>query len=186
MSWPDVVVAGILLWAGLRGFKRGFVSEIGGVLAMAAALWAAITYRGAFDAAIVDATGMNAALAHALGALATATGAYVFVALIAAVANRFARLPIVGTANAFAGTLAGLLKGVVAVWIFLYGILFFPIGAKARAEIKSSAAGSLLLAPNAFVDAQLEKNVPAFARPYADPAIRAHQGFTPAAGATPS
>jgi uncharacterized membrane protein required for colicin V production len=186
MTWPDIVIGAILLLAALRGFKTGLVAEVGGVLALVAAVWGTVTYRGALDATIVNITSMSPGTAHVIGAIATGAGAFAFVALVSAVANRFASLQIVGIANALGGALAGLLKGLVFVWVLLFAALFFPIGAGARADIKSSLLGSLLLAPNAFVDAQLEANVPPFARPFAEPVLRAHDGASPRASAMPS
>ena len=38
VGWPDIVIVGIALIAALKGFKRGFVAELGGALALAAAV----------------------------------------------------------------------------------------------------------------------------------------------------
>ena len=41
ITWPDLVIGGIALLLALKGWKRGFVTEIGGFIALAAATWAA-------------------------------------------------------------------------------------------------------------------------------------------------
>ena len=49
VTWPDLVISAALLVFALKGWKRGFVAEIGGFIALAAAVWAALRYPGVLD-----------------------------------------------------------------------------------------------------------------------------------------
>ena len=49
IPWPDILIAIILLISIYKGFSRGFVSELGGAVAVVAALITPWYYNGSFD-----------------------------------------------------------------------------------------------------------------------------------------
>jgi uncharacterized membrane protein required for colicin V production len=65
-AWPDLVIGAILLLGALRGYTRGFVMELTGALALAAAVVAAFMYPGVWDKPLGDATHLGPGSAHVL------------------------------------------------------------------------------------------------------------------------
>ena len=61
-GWPDVVIVGITIVFAFKGFKKGFVSELAGAVALFVAIIAAFRYDGALDGIATSLTGLDARL----------------------------------------------------------------------------------------------------------------------------
>lgn len=169
VSWVDVGIVLVVAGATIKGLQRGFVREVGGLLAVAAAILAPWYYNGSLDGSIARATGANAAAAHALGMLATAILAYAIVVAATWLLGTLMRLPILGTGNALAGGLCGFVKAVVFVWIVLFIGLFFPLAPPVRASLQASRLAPYFTAYDAAIDRDVLAAVPVVARPFLAP-----------------
>ncbi|MDE2573030.1 MAG: CvpA family protein [bacterium] len=175
LGWPDIVLGALLLFALLKGAKRGGISEIGGLLAIVVAIAAAILYRGQLDQSIGWMTHAASGVNHLLGILAAAVLGYVVVLLIASILNGVMRLPVLGTGNALLGAAMGAAKAAVLLWAVLYVALFFPLPQGMRGDLSRSILAGYLTLPNARIDHALESVVPAVAAPYIDPLFARHR-----------
>lgn len=173
--WPDIVIGAILLIALLKGYKRGFVMELSGAIALVLSLITPWFYGGAFDAPLEHWTHLGAGSAHVVAMFLVGVATYVGVMLLARALNLVMKLPVLGLGNALAGGAVGLLKGAVGLWLILYVALFFPLSPDLRADLHRSAFVQLLTQPDARIDAAISGTLPWFARPLVQPLFARHR-----------
>jgi membrane protein required for colicin V production len=174
MTWPDLVLAAFALLFALKGWKRGFVAEIGGFIALCAAIWAALHYPGVFDQAAIDYVHVNAGSAHVVGMIAFALIVYIALLVVSAVLSGIARLPVIGLGNALGGAAIGIVKAAVGAWIILYVMLFFPLTRDLRTDLHNSELVAIVTAENPYVDGVLKSTMPWWVRPMVQPLFARH------------
>lgn len=175
MTWPDILIAAILLLAALKGYKRGFVMELAGAIALVLSFITPWFYNGAFDEALNGATHLGPGAAHVIAMIAIGIATYAGVLLLARALNLITKLPVLGFGNALAGAAVGLIKGAVGVWIVLYVALFFPLSRDIRADLHRSALVGYITTPNAAIDEWVSAALPSFARPFVHPLFERHR-----------
>jgi len=174
LAWPDLIIGGITIFFAIRGFRKGFVSELAGSVAVFVAIVAAFRYTGSLDGIVTTFTGLTYGSAHAVGLLIFAIIAYAIVMLIAWLLGRVAALPVVGLANGIAGALLGACKALFGAFLVLYVVLFFPIPGDVRTDLQRSALVALVTQPDASVDAAVRGLMPWFVRPLVNPFFKRH------------
>jgi uncharacterized membrane protein required for colicin V production len=173
--WPDLVVGVIVLLSALNGFKRGFVSELAGAVALFIAIFAAYNYNGAFDDFVQNLTHVGPGSSHVIGMVIFAVAVYLAVVAVAWFLGRIAKLPIINIGNAAGGAVVGVVKGLVGVWALLYVALFFPLTSDLRNDLRHSASVIAITQPNATVDNALRDKMPWFIRPIMGPLFSLHR-----------
>lgn len=174
LAWPDLIIGGITIFFAIKGFSKGFVSELAGAVAVFVAIVAAFRYNGSFDGLVTSLTGLTHGSAHAAGLLIFAIIAYAIVMLIAWLLGRVAHLPLVGLVNGVLGALLGAGKALFGAFAVLYVVLFFPIPGDLRGDLHRSALVSLVTQPDASVDDAVRGLMPWFVRPLAAPFFSRH------------
>ena len=174
LAWPDLIIGGITIFFALRGFAKGFVSELAGAVAVFVAIIAAFNYNGALDGLVHTLTGLTAGSAHAVGLLIFSILAYALVMLVAWLLGRVAHLPVVGLVNGVLGALLGACKALFGAFLVLYAVLFFPLPNDLRHDLHRSVLVSLVTQPDAGVDAAVRSLMPWFVRPLAAPFFSRH------------
>ncbi len=167
LAWPDIAIGFVAIFGTLKGFKRGFVSELRGAVALAFGIAAAFAYGGMWDAWLHDRMHLGTGIAHVAGMVLYASLAYAVVYAIGSALAVVAKLPIVGTVNALLGALVGALKSAVFAWAVVYVALFFPLTAVLRDDLHRSHFVAALQRPNFAVDARVRASLPEFVRPFA-------------------
>ncbi|HEV2738940.1 MAG TPA: CvpA family protein [Candidatus Elarobacter sp.] len=175
MTWPDLVIGFIALLFALKGWKRGFVAEIGGFIALAVAIWAAIHYPGTFDAFFRDMVHLGEGSAHVVGMVVFALMVYVALMVISSVLSRIAKLPIIGLGNGLGGAFVGVAKSLVGVWVVLYVLLFFPLTRDIRTDFHNSATVAFVTQRNPQIDEFFRGTMPWFVRPMVAPLFARHR-----------
>lgn len=175
IGWPDVVIVGIALIAALKGFKRGFVAELGGALALAAAVIAGFIYNGVLDQLIESIMHLGPGSSHVIGLIAFALLVYVVFLAAAVLLGTIAKLPILGIGNSVAGGVVGVVKAAVGLWAVLYIALFFPLTADLRADFHRSPLVAMLTSPNEQLDGTIRGTMPWFVKPFAQPFFSRHR-----------
>jgi uncharacterized membrane protein required for colicin V production len=173
-AWPDLIIGGITLWFAIKGFQKGFVSELAGAVAVFVAIVAAFRYNGAFDGAVTSVTRLTHGSAHAVGLLVFAIVAYAIVMLLAWLLGRVAKLPVLGIVNGVAGALIGACKALFGAFAVLYVVLFFPIPGDVRSDLHRSVLVALVTQPDADVDEAVRGLMPWFIRPLVGPFFDRH------------
>ncbi len=173
--WPDILIAAILAIAALKGYKRGFVMELSGAVALVLSLITPWFYNGAFDGVLATNVHLGPGAAHVVAMFLVGLATYVAVLLVARILNAVAKLPILGAGNALAGGAIGLLKGTIGVWIVLYVALFFPLSRDIRADLHRSTLVHWIVQPNARIDSAVIATLPWFARPLVNPLFERHR-----------
>lgn len=174
LAWPDLIIGAVTIFFALKGFRKGFVSELSGAVAIFVAIVAAYRYTGSFDATVVALTGLGGGSAHALGTIVFAALWYAIVLIVTWSLGRFAKLPVLGLANGILGALLGAAKGLFGAFLVLYVILFFPLSRDLRADLHRSALVQLVTQPDRTVDDTLEGLLPWFMKPVAIPFFAQH------------
>jgi len=175
LAWPDIAIGLLAIFGTLKGFKRGFVSELRGALALAFAIGAAFAYGGTWDVWLRASMHMGAGAAHVAGMLLYAILAYAVVYAIGSALAVVTKLPIVGTANALLGAVVGLLKSAVSAWAVVYVALFFPLTADVRDDLHRSHLVAVLESPNSAIDERVRDALPGFMRPFAQSLFEHHR-----------
>ena len=172
--WPDLLFAAVIALAVFKGFTRGFVKELGGLIAIAAALIAPWFYNGSADWIIAKYTDLGPPLAHAAGMIATSVIAYLIVMTAVLVVGTIVKLPILGAGNKLAGGLVGFAKGYALLWAILFVALFFPLTPAIRTSLHESRLASFFTAYDSNVDDGIISAAPEFARPFLQPYFANH------------
>ncbi|HEV3091043.1 MAG TPA: CvpA family protein [Candidatus Cybelea sp.] len=174
-AWPDVVIVVVLGIATWKGYSRGFVSELGGAVAVTAALVTPWFYNGTFDPQIEAVTKLGPGSAHVVGMFLTGLLTYAIVLFIAKLLGRIAKLPLLGLGNALGGAFIGFAKGAILLWLVLFVALFFPLSRDIRADLHQSRLAPYLVSYDATIDDALLSTIPWFARPFVLPYFRRHR-----------
>ncbi|GAC1301827.1 MAG: hypothetical protein NVSMB19_10420 [Vulcanimicrobiaceae bacterium] len=168
LAWPDIAIGIVAIFGTLKGFKRGFVSELRGAVALAFGVAAAFAYGGTWDVWLRDRMHMGTGTAHVAGMVLYALLAYTIVYALGSALALVAKLPLVGTANALLGAFVGALKSAVFAWAVVYVALFFPLTAELRDDLHRSHLVAALQAPNSALDLRVRDALPPFVRPFAE------------------
>lgn len=174
-NWPDIVIGLIVLFGAWRGWRRGLISELTGILSLAAGVTAAFSYPGMWDGAVAEHTHLGPGSAHVVAMLAYAGLAYGIVFAAGQVLGRIAKLPLIGTANAGLGALVGVVQASVIIWAVLYVALFFPLSPDLRNDLHRSQLVAMLQVPNPRLDDTLRSSLPPFVRPYTEEMFARHR-----------
>ncbi len=175
MRWPDIVIGLAVLFGLWRGWKRGFIAELTGTLALAAALAASFAYPGMWDTAVQVRTHVSPGPAHVIAMLGYAALAYGIVFALGHVLGGIAKLPLIGTANAALGGIVGAVQACVILWAVLYVALFFPLSPDLREDLHHSRFVSVLAFANPRLDATLSASLPWFVRPFTTDIFARHR-----------
>ncbi|HEX3465139.1 MAG TPA: CvpA family protein [Candidatus Elarobacter sp.] len=174
MTWPDLVIAAVALLFALKGFKRGFVGEVGGFVAIAAAIFAALHYPGTLDSTMRAFFHINPGSAHIAGMISFAIIVYAALLLIASILSRIAKLPVIGIGNALAGAAVGIVKALIGIWAVIYIALFFPLPSGLRSDLHGSVLVAIVTSQNRQIDGIVQTTMPWFLRPVTEPLFANH------------
>jgi uncharacterized membrane protein required for colicin V production len=174
IPWPDILIAIILLISIYKGLSRGFVSELGGFVAVAAALITPWYYNGSFDSWLEKGMKLSAGSAHVVGMFLCGFITYAIVLAIAWILNRFAKLPILNIGNSLGGGAIGFAKGAILIWLVLFVALYFPLSRDIRADLHESRLAPYFVQPDKQIDGVIESVIPWFARPALWPYFSRH------------
>ncbi len=175
LTWPDLVIGALLLLGALRGYSRGFVMELTGALALAAAVVAAFLYPGIWDKPLGAATHLGPGSAHVLSMIGFAAIAYAIVNVVGGMLARVAKLPVIGLFNALLGAAVGFAWAALFVWVVLFVALYFPLSKDLRSDLHKSYMVAVFERPNGPLDTRIKKSLPWFAKPFSNGIFRRHR-----------
>jgi membrane protein required for colicin V production len=174
VAWVDVAIFAVLALTAYKGYTKGLIGELAGVVAMIAGIVAPWYYNGILDEPIAQATKLALPIAHVAAMAMTGIAAYVITLVVASILKGFAKLPVLGLGNAIAGAAIGLIKGSVAIWIVLFVALFFPLTKPIRASLHQSQLAPYFVEYDGAIDEALLATVPVFVRPWLVPLFKNH------------
>lgn len=174
-AWPDIVIGVIILIAALKGYKRGFISELAGAIALFASFITPFWYNGFADSLLEQYVHLGPGSAHVIGMFLVGLGTYAVIMIIASMLNRFAKLPFLGLGNALAGAAIGILKSAFFLAFALWVALFFPLSPDIRADFHRSRLVAVLTQPDERIDGAINSVLPWFARPFVRPFFDRHR-----------
>jgi uncharacterized membrane protein required for colicin V production len=174
-AWPDLVIGAIALIAAVKGYRRGFVKELGGAVALFFAIITPWFYNGSLDGTISGVTRLGPGSAHVIGMFLTGIATYAVLIAISIVLDKVARLPVLGIFNAIAGGAIGLAKAAIFCWVVLYVALFFPLSPDIRADLHKSSLAAAVTQFDPTIDGMLYSTLPWFVKPVAEPFFKRHR-----------
>jgi uncharacterized membrane protein required for colicin V production len=174
VAWPDLLFAAVVALAVYKGYSRGFVKELGGLIAIVAATIAPWYYNGSADWIIGKYAGIALPFAHAVGMIGTSIGAYAIVMAIVLIVGAIVKLPLLGLGNKIAGGLVGFIKAYALIWCVLFVALFFPLTPQIRAALHESHLAPFFTAGYDNVGNGITSAAPEFARPFLLPYFANH------------
>lgn len=173
-AWADIAIFVVLAFTTYRGYARGVIGELAGIVALIAAFVVPWYYNGVLDDPIHRVGGVAAPFAHLIGMAISSIAAYVIVLVVARILGRVKKIPVLGFGNALAGAAIGLIKGAVLVWLVLFIALFFPLSAPIRSSLRQSLIAPYFTAYDPTIDHAVESTIPPFLRPFLMPIFSRH------------
>ena len=146
MNVVDAAVAAVVAIAGLRGYWRGFLRELFGLLAIGAGIVAAVKWSGEVSALLGNAVPGPQVIREALAFVAVFVGAHVAVNLTGLLLDRLAAALLLRGVNRFVGLLFGAAKGAAVVAVVLLFVHLFPPLASLDEQVMTSSMGRPLVA----------------------------------------
>lgn len=145
MNWLLIIVLILLLVFAVRGWQKGFLqvlfSLVSIIVLIALAVWLAPQVTDFF----IQKFGMgDGAAGKLLTILIAGIAAFIIVRLIAKALQLVNKIPVLGKVNQFFGLLAGLVEGLILVWIIMIGINFW-VTINPNAAIASVIEGNEIL-----------------------------------------
>jgi membrane protein required for colicin V production len=146
MNGVDVVVAIAVALAGLRGYFRGFLRELFGLLALGGGIVAAVQWGGAASALIGDAIPGPQVIRDGVAFVAVFVGAHVLINLTGFLLDRLAAALLLGGVNRVVGAMFGGAKATAVAAVVLLFVHLFPPFAALDEQIMTSSIGRPLVA----------------------------------------
>ena len=135
MNWLDWLLLGILAWAAIQGFQRGFIIELASMVALVAGIWAAVHFSDRFAAAV----GIDAE-STALAFLLTFLAVLLVVHLLARFLTTLIDIAQLGVPNKLAGIVFGMLRSAFSLSVALNLLVGYSKGGMPSAEVRSGSA----------------------------------------------
>jgi len=173
-AWADIVIFAVLAFTTYRGYVRGLINELAGIVALVAALVVPWYYNGILDNPIHSITGLATPLAHVAGMAISGIVAYVVVLIVASFLSRVKSVPVLGLSNALGGAAIGFLKGSILVWLILFVALYFPLTVPIRSSLHESRLAPFFVAFDSNIDNAVMSTIPSFALPLVMPFLKRH------------
>lgn len=175
VAWADVAIFVVLAFTTYRGYARGFITELAGIVALVAALVVPWYYNGILDGPIHNVTGLAPSLAHIAGMAISAVAAYVIVLIVARFLSRVRSVPILGLGNSLGGAAIGFAKGAIFVWLVLFIALYFPLTSPIRSSLHQSRFAPFFVAYDANIDHAVMSTIPPLILPWVLPFFKRHR-----------
>lgn len=173
-AWADIAIFVVLAFTTYRGYSRGFISELAGIVALVAALVVPWYYNGVLDDPIHQGTGVATPIAHLVGMAISGIAAYIIVLIVASALGRVKKIPLLGFGNALGGAAVGFVKGAIVVWLVLFIALFFPLTVPIRSSLHQSKIAPYFVSYDATIDRAVESAIPSFVLPFVMPFFQRH------------
>ncbi|HKE36549.1 MAG TPA: CvpA family protein [Candidatus Baltobacteraceae bacterium] len=173
-AWADIAIFVVLTLTTWRGYMRGFISELAGIVALVAALVVPWYYNGILDDPIHSVSGLAIPIAHIAGMAISGVVAYIIVLIVASFLGRVKSVPVLGLGNAMGGGVVGLIKGSILVWLILFIALYFPLTVPIRASLHQSRLAPFFVTYDENIDRAVEATIPPLVLPFLIPFFKRH------------
>jgi uncharacterized membrane protein required for colicin V production len=169
VDWPDIAIAVILAVAAIKGIARGFVMELGGILAVVAGFAAAFYYNGILDGWLHHTFKLDVGTSHVIGMIVCGCVAYIATLAALYTLGLFAKIPGLGTLNAAGGAVVGAAKGCIFLWAVLFVALLFPLPRQVRFDLHRSKLVGILTQQDGRIDDAIYAKLPDEVKPFVKP-----------------
>lgn len=122
----DLIFLGIIVYSSLRGFTRGFISELGMLIGLVAGLLLASRFAAEAGAPL-GAFGFKEPIRAAGGYAAIMVLTWIVARVVTGILRGGAKILMLGLVDRVAGTGFGLLRGVLAVVVIAFLVVHFRV-----------------------------------------------------------
>ncbi|PIF06083.1 MAG: colicin V production protein [Draconibacterium sp.] len=119
MNYIDIVLALLLFFAAISGFKNGFIAEIASLAALILGVWGAIKFSYVTTDFLTNTLNFKSQHIEIISFIATLIVIVIVVHLIGSVANKLINVIMMGFLNKLAGLVFGVLKSALILSVVL-------------------------------------------------------------------
>jgi len=119
MSVADIILSGILLWAGWKGFSRGLVIEVASLAALLLGIYAAFHFSWIAAPYLEKYVDANARVLHILSLAVTFLVVVLLVILVGKLLEKVVNLVMLGFVNKILGAVFSVLKVAVVLSVLM-------------------------------------------------------------------
>ena len=147
MNWLDIVIIVILLFFFWKGFRAGLIGAIGGFLGIVVGIWAGSHFMTQVADWIMQSLSMtNQSLTNILAFIAIFASINIIFSIIVWIINKvFNIIPFIDLANKLAGSLVGVIGGILLVATLVYLLSLFSFSEAIVKAVEESQLANIAL-----------------------------------------
>jgi membrane protein required for colicin V production len=145
MNYIDIILLILLFLSAINGFRKGFVEELAGLVALLLGIWAALHFSGLVAQLLAENFGFQNRYLHGVSFLITFIIVLILVNIIGAFISNLVKAIHLGFLNQLAGLVFGVIKGALVLSVFL--VLFNKLDEDVHLLSRDAKAGSRLFVP---------------------------------------
>jgi len=145
MNYIDIIIVILLIFAGINGFRKGFVVELASLVALVLGIWGAFEFSDIATGFLVDHFNFHSKHLKLVSFILTFVVIVILVHIIGSVVNKMVETVMLGLVNRLAGIVFGILKSLLFLSVFL--VIFDRIDNDVTLISKEKKAESKLYKP---------------------------------------
>lgn len=119
MNYIDIILLILLVFAAINGFRKGFIEELAGLIALILGIWAALQFSGLVASLIAENFNYQSKYLPVIAFAVTFIIVLILVNLIGGIASNIIKAVQLGFLNKLAGFAFGVIKGALVLSVFL-------------------------------------------------------------------
>ncbi|HOI48800.1 MAG TPA: CvpA family protein [Prolixibacteraceae bacterium] len=119
MNYIDIILGILLILAAISGYRKGFVEELAGLIALILGIWGAIQLSGVTGQFLADTFNIQSKYLFLIAFFVTFIVIVVLVSIVGAIADKLIKAVMLGFVNNLAGLLLGTIKSALILSVIL-------------------------------------------------------------------
>jgi membrane protein required for colicin V production len=152
LNWVDLIIAVMLLGFAIRGLIRGFFRELLSLVGLFLGLWVALLKFVPLGEWLQHRFPLTEPLPFHLAFLMIFLAVSVVASMAGYLLHRTAKVLLIGWLDALVGLGFGCVKGVMILSVLLFLLVYLPLAASIRAQLRTSAIAMYLELVNPFLE----------------------------------
>jgi len=145
MNYIDIILLILLFLSAINGFRKGFVEELAGLLALILGIWAALHFSGLVAQLLTENFGFHNRYLQGISFLITFIVVLILVNIIGGIVSNLVKAIHLDLLNRLAGLVFGFIKGALVLSVFL--VLFNKLDEDVHLLREDAKTGSRLFVP---------------------------------------
>lgn len=145
MNYIDIILLILLVFAAINGFRKGFIEELAGLIALILGIWAALQFSGLVASLIAENFNYQSKYLPVIAFVVTFIIVLILVNIIGGIASNIIKAVQLGFLNKLAGFVFGIIKGALVLSVFL--VVFNKLDQDVHLISKDAKANSRMFVP---------------------------------------